>query len=158
MSKATVIGAGLAGVEAAWQLAKAGIAAGIRILAETYGLDGIEQIDRVVLAGGFGYYLKAEDGAGIGLLPAQLIPKVISGGNTVLAGIRKFVVADWASTYLKEATREEMTWEEAITEEAVSEEPDSQIEKIVTMTKVINLAEQDGFQDTYIESMNLKRW
>ncbi len=114
------------------QLAKAAIAAGIRILAEAYGLEGIEQIDRVVLAGGFGYYLKAEDAAGIGLLPAQLIPKVISGGNTVLAGIRKFALAGW--------------------------EEEVQLGKIVTMVKVINLAEQDGFQDKYIEAMDLKMW
>lgn len=114
------------------QLAKAAIAAGIRILTEAYGLEGIEQIDRVVLAGGFGYYLKAEDAARIGLMPAQLIPKVISGGNTVLAGIRKFALAGL--------------------------EEDIQLGKIVTMTKVINLAEQDGFQDKYIEAMDLKIW
>lgn len=125
------------------QLAKAAIAAGIRILAEAYGLEDIEQIDRVVLAGGFGYYLKAEDAAGIGLLPAQLIPKVISGGNTVLAGIRKFALAGRAET----------AWEEAANQKAYS-----QLGKIVTMTKVINLAEQDGFQDKYIEAIDLKMW
>ena len=130
------------------QLAKAAIAAGIRILAEAYGLDSMGQIDRVVLAGGFGYYLQASDAAQIGLLPTQLVSKVISGGNTVLAGIRKFVLAGQ-----READREAAGREDAYRKEA-----DGQLGKILKMTKVINLAEQDGFQDKYIEAMDLKMW
>ena len=71
-------------------------------------------------------------------MPAQLISKVVSGGNTVLAGIRKFALAG--------------------REEAVSQEANSQLGTIVTMTKVINLAEKEGFEDKYIEAINLKMW
>ena len=69
------------------QLAKGAIAAGIRILAEAYGLSP-DRIPRVVLAGGFGYYLNPEDAACIGLLPGELAGRTFAGGNTALAGAR----------------------------------------------------------------------
>ncbi len=125
------------------QLAKAAIAAGIGILAEAYGLENIEQIDRVVLAGGFGYFLKASDAVEIGLLPDQMVSKVISGGNTALAGIRRYIME---------------SRETAGPEAGYREETDRQLEKIIKVTKVINLAEQEAFQAKYIEAMNLKRW
>lgn len=67
------------------QLAKAAIAAGITILCEWYGCTP-ENIERVVLAGGFGYYLNPADAATIGLLPKELTDKTVTGGNTALAG------------------------------------------------------------------------
>lgn len=67
------------------QLAKGAIGAGIEILLEEYGLQA-EEIGDVILAGGFGYYLKPEDAACIGLLPQSLAAKAQSGGNTALAG------------------------------------------------------------------------
>lgn len=67
------------------QLAKGAIAAGIHILVREYGVK-IAQIDRVVLSGGFGYYLEPEAACKLGLLPGGVIHKTISGGNTALAG------------------------------------------------------------------------
>lgn len=67
------------------QLAKGAIHAGIHILAKEYGV-ALEAIDRVVLAGGFGYYLDPKAAAVIGLLPHVLAERAISGGNTALAG------------------------------------------------------------------------
>lgn len=67
------------------QLAKAAIAAGIKILCQQYGCSP-DEIERVVLAGGFGYYLNPEDAATIGLLPGELVDKTVTGGNTALAG------------------------------------------------------------------------
>lgn len=68
------------------QLAKAAIAAGVRILAREYGLEEFSGIGRVVLAGGFGYHLRPEDAAAIGLLPPELAAKAVAGGNTALSG------------------------------------------------------------------------
>ena len=69
------------------QLAKGAIGAGIRILMKEYGLrEDWQAIDRVVLAGGFGYYLRPEDAAEVGLLPRELETKSLAGGNTALAG------------------------------------------------------------------------
>ena len=41
----------------ALQLAKAAVAAGIRIMCRKYGLRDADRIDRIFLAGGMGYYL-----------------------------------------------------------------------------------------------------
>lgn len=70
------------------QLAKGAIRAGIEILAEEYGIR-LADINRVVLAGGFGYYLNPEAAAVIGLLPQELVEKTVVGGNTALAGALK---------------------------------------------------------------------
>lgn len=113
------------------QLAKAAIAAGIGTLALKYGLSDIAQIKRVVLAGGFGYFLQSEDAAAIGLIPRVLSHKVESGGNTALAGIFRYGFCE-------------------------KTEAQSAIDDIVDKTTVINLAEQDSFQDRYVEAMNLE--
>lgn len=70
------------------QLAKGAIRAGIEILVKEYGI-GYADIDRVVLAGGFGYYLNPSSAATIGLLPQELAGKTVAGGNTALAGALK---------------------------------------------------------------------
>ncbi|MCM1091774.1 MAG: ASKHA domain-containing protein [Butyrivibrio sp.] len=69
------------------QLAKGAIGAGIRILMKEYGLgENWQAIDRVVLAGGFGYYLRPKDAVAVGILPSELEAKSLAGGNTALAG------------------------------------------------------------------------
>lgn len=67
------------------QLAKAAIMAGIKILLQQHGMEA-EDVGRLVLAGGFGYYLKPEDAQEIGLIPQALAGKAVSGGNTALGG------------------------------------------------------------------------
>lgn len=67
------------------QLAKAAIEAGIGILLDKYGITARE-VDRVLLAGGFGYYLNPQEAAEIGLLPAALAGKTVAVGNTALRG------------------------------------------------------------------------
>ncbi len=68
------------------QLAKGAIRAGIEILLQEYGINH-QEIHRVVLAGGFGYYLLPEAAAAIGLLPHELAGKAVAGGNTALSGV-----------------------------------------------------------------------
>ena len=82
----------------ALQCAKAAILAGIRILMETRGI-GAESIERVVLAGGFGYYLDPAAAGRIGLIPESLQGKAQAGGNTALAGAG-FLGGKWISEKL----------------------------------------------------------
>lgn len=67
------------------QLAKAAIRAGVEILIKTYGIP-MEQIDRVYIAGGFGYHMDIDKAASIGLLPQVLVDRTQAVGNTSLLG------------------------------------------------------------------------
>ena len=67
------------------QLAKAAVAAGIRVLLQQRGLTP-EQLDGVYLAGGFGSYLDPESAVAIGMLPRACAGKLRTLGNTALAG------------------------------------------------------------------------
>ena len=69
------------------QLAKAAVAAGIRVLLKKSGLC-VEEIDSLSLAGGFGNYLNVESAVKIGMLPAALQGKSRVLGNASLAGAR----------------------------------------------------------------------
>jgi len=117
------------------QLAKAAIAAGIEILLQHYGVEA-EQVDRVVLAGGFGYYLKPEDAAQIGLLPERLAGKAIAGGNTALAGAllagRALLAGEGARLM-------------------------DQLEKTVAETETCNLAMEADFQEKYLNAMEMNK-
>lgn len=114
------------------QLAKGAIAAGIRILTECFGLTDPAGIDRVVLAGGFGYFLKAADAARIGLLPEELVPKVESAGNTALAGALRYGLMRGRA--------------------------EADLERIRSKTRILNLAECPSFQERFVEAMNLEPW
>lgn len=67
------------------QLAKAAFAAGMRILLQE-SHTSYEQLDQVILAGGFGSYLKKESAAAIGLLPKELLSITDSVGNAAGEG------------------------------------------------------------------------
>lgn len=114
------------------QLAKAAIRAGTEILLKRYGI-GADEVDRVVLAGGFGYYLKPADAAAIGLIPEELAGKACPGGNTALAGCLK-------------AGRQ-------ILEEENAEGLEELLAAIASGTEVINLAEEEDFGELYIGQM-----
>lgn len=114
------------------QLAKAAVAAGIEVLLEKYGADA-NQVGRVVLAGGFGYYLKPADAAGVGLLPPLLADKAVTGGNTALRGCLaagRVIFTDGRAAL------------------------DKRLSEIVAGTEIINLANEPSFEKTYIERIN----
>ena len=67
------------------QLAKGAIAAGIEILTESYGIR-LSDISKVVLAGGFGFYLKEEDAIFLRMFPECFAGKIKLCGNTSLQG------------------------------------------------------------------------
>ena len=67
------------------QLAKAAICAGIRTLLEEAGID-TDDVDKVVIAGGFGSHIRKESACRIGLIPPELLKKISFAGNTAGAG------------------------------------------------------------------------
>lgn len=114
------------------QLAKAAIATGIDILLREYGIT-YEAVDRVILAGGFGYYLNPESAAEIGLIPSELEKKTVSGGNTSLLGCLRL------GAHIIEENNVENSIGKVM--------PDVEL-------KILNLAMESDFSEKYIEAMN----
>lgn len=136
------------------QLAKAAVHAGIQILCEEYGAETGKAIDRVYLAGGFGYFLNPKDAVAIGLLPKELEEKCVAAGNAALEG---------AFCYGRQKLWEKLTEEDGKCGKQKGEssraEEQSRLSKAVAeikaKTQVYNLAEAHKFEQYYIEAMNL---
>ncbi|MBP3460173.1 MAG: DUF4445 domain-containing protein [Lachnospiraceae bacterium] len=108
------------------QLAKAAVRGGIEVLLKKANLCA-DQIERVYLAGGFGYYLDVHAAIKIGLLPKELENKTISCGNGALLG---------AAVYgYKIMTGENRS--------------------LPMSLQAINLAEEELFAENYVNYMNL---
>ena len=73
------------------QLAKGAVRAGIELLLRESGCDP-ESVERVLIAGSFGYHLRAESLLTIGLLPPQFAGKVEFVGNTSKSGGEAFLL------------------------------------------------------------------
>lgn len=113
------------------QLAKGAIAAGIEILTRHYGIT-LSDISRVVLAGGFGYYLDPKAAARIGLIPGELVDRTVTGGNTALSG-----AGIVGSRILQGA------------------DPGDDLRRNTDCDiHILNLAEQADFTETYLENMD----
>ena len=67
------------------QLAKSAVRAGMETLLLRFGVS-YDDVDRVFLAGGFGYKINLEKAIGIGLLPEELHDKISAVGNSSLGG------------------------------------------------------------------------
>lgn len=126
------------------QMAKAAVRAGVEVLIKQLEkkkaeksqkneiqLDG-RQIERVYLAGGFGYYLDVEAAFRIGLLPEHMRGHVQAVGNSSLMGAYRIGRDLWQHKIDKR------TLEESIS-------------SIIS----INLAKQEEFENLYIRYMNL---
>ncbi|MCE5283706.1 MAG: ASKHA domain-containing protein, partial [Deltaproteobacteria bacterium] len=74
------------------QLAKGAVRAGIEYLLASQGLDA-GSVDRVLIAGSFGYHVRASSLLGIGLLPAEFEGKVEMVGNTSQSGGQAFLLS-----------------------------------------------------------------
>lgn len=107
------------------QMAKAAIRAGIDTLIKEYGCS-IEDIDTIYISGGFGYHININNAITIGLLPKTFKGKIRIIGNSSLGG---------ASYYL------------------LDNESDKRIEKIINLTQEIYLANDNNFNELYINSM-----
>jgi uncharacterized 2Fe-2S/4Fe-4S cluster protein (DUF4445 family) len=80
---------------------KAAIYAGCKVLLESVGL-GFKEVERFIIAGGFGRHLDLEKAISIGLLPEIDIEKFIFVGNGSLLGAR---LLSFSRDFLKEAER-----------------------------------------------------
>lgn len=78
------------------QLAKSAIRAGFETMLLNYGAK-YEDIDRLYIAGGFGYYLDVSKAAAIGMIPEELLDRCEAAGNTSLSGAVKFLTAGAAA-------------------------------------------------------------
>ncbi len=108
------------------QTAKAAIASGIKILMKQFGISA-EDVKNIYLAGGFGYFLDVEAAIKIGLIPKEFRDKTGAVGNSALAGCYAY--------HLDENAAEKIT-------------------RIKKLTRVINLAEEEGFAETFVSNMN----
>ena len=112
------------------QMAKAAVRAGMEILWKKMGCP---EIDRIYLAGGFGYYLDVEAAFQIGLLPGQMRGTVSAVGNTALAGAYHI-----GCDLLQDRTSKE------------------KLEESLSSITSINLAEQEEFEGLYVKYMDLR--
>lgn len=108
------------------QLAKSAIRAGIEILVTSYGID-YSQIAHLYLAGGFGQKINYTKAVGIGMLPKELNDRIISVGNSSLAGAGML---------------------------AMNPELSHRFTHIPEISEEINLANHKAFNDLYLEYMS----
>jgi uncharacterized 2Fe-2S/4Fe-4S cluster protein (DUF4445 family) len=73
------------------QLAKGAVRAGIELLLKSEGLNSAD-VDRVLIAGSFGYHLRTRSLVNLGLLPPKFTDRVEFVGNTSKTGGRAFLL------------------------------------------------------------------
>lgn len=123
----------------ALQMAKAAVFAGIRILLEEAGISD-KEIERVYLAGGFGYKLSVEAACEIGLIPISFREKTIAIGNSALSGAYLYACQERRGDFDLRTDASNL--------------PDP-VQEIIENTKSINLAEKEHFNSYYLQAMEL---
>lgn len=108
------------------QKAKAAVVAGIILLAREYGVQ-LSEIRKVYIAGGLGFYLDLDAAVEIGLFPKEFVGKMEAVGNTSLEGAYRYALADT---------------------------PELELKELLSKVRELNLAELEGFEETYINAMN----
>lgn len=108
------------------QLAKAAVRAGIELLLKANDLTP-SQVDRVLIAGSFGFHLKTESLIHLGLLPREFHNRVEFVGNTSKSGGRVFLL-DYSSREL--------------------------MQTITGNVRVLELANDPAFEKTFIKSIS----
>ncbi|MDR0867276.1 MAG: ASKHA domain-containing protein [Planctomycetota bacterium] len=107
------------------QLAKGAIRAGVDLLLKNAGV-AAAAVDEVIIAGSFGYHLRAESLLNLGLLPRELAGKISFAGNTSKSGARLFL--------LNHAER-------------------ARAAALARAVRAVNLAEDESFQTVFIAAM-----
>ncbi len=108
------------------QLAKGAVRAGIEFLMENKGVKAGD-VDKVLIAGSFGYHLRAKSLINIGLLPEEFEGKIEFIGNTSKSGGQAFL--------LNKAYR-------------------NQMEKLVKNVEVLELANYKDFDRVFVRCLN----
>jgi len=86
------------------QLAKGAVRAGIEFLLENKGVRASD-VDKVLIAGSFGYHLREKSLINIGLLPKEFEGKVEFVGNTSLSGAKAFLLNQTYREKMKEMVK-----------------------------------------------------
>lgn len=86
------------------QLGKGAMAAGIQVLLQKSGLD-FGEIRELLLAGGFGSFIRPESAARIGLIPRGLLEKTRAVGNTAALGAKMALASQKARAQLADIQR-----------------------------------------------------
>ena len=107
------------------QLAKSAVRAGVETLLLRYGIEK-DQISKVYLAGGFGFKLDKKKAIAIGMLPKEFHDRIVTVGNSSLAG---------AVRYLKEP------------------EGETALRHIVQVSSEVNLSSDKNFNEFYMDYM-----
>ncbi len=110
------------------QMAKAAIRAGIELLVSKLGI-ACHEINKVYLAGGFGYKMDVSKALHIGLFPPELAGKIEAVGNCSLGG---------AIT--------------SLTDKAA----DIRMEKLMQVAQEVHLSNESDFSDLYIEAISFQ--
>lgn len=121
------------------QVAKAAIFAGIKVLLAKANLDE-KEIEKVYLAGGFGYKIDVEAAWKIGLLSKELAKKTVAVGNSSLAG-----AISYALLRLQLEDREEEEKARACLEEMLWQKKSA---------ICVNLAKEPVFEEYYVNAMS----
>jgi uncharacterized 2Fe-2S/4Fe-4S cluster protein (DUF4445 family) len=108
------------------QLAKAAVRAGIELMLRANDLTPA-QVDRVLIAGSFGFHLRTVSLINLGLLPAEFADRVEFVGNTSKSGARAFL--------LNRRMREQM-------------------KKLVHEVRVLELANDPSFEKIFVRSIS----
>lgn len=137
------------------QMAKAAVRTGIHFLMEKLGIKEYEQIQKVWVAGGFGFFLDMDAAGRVGLLPENVSMKAESVGNTALAGAgrlgRLFATASEENVKCKaEFKSKGSDRKDNVSWNTVRE----MVEKYTQTAEVFNLAEETMFEQIYVEFMN----
>lgn len=77
------------------QLAKAAVCAGIYTMLNAYGA-APEDVNELLIAGGFGKFLNLDSAAAIGLFPAEMVDRAQSIGNAAIEGASALLVSQEA--------------------------------------------------------------
>lgn len=107
------------------QLAKAAVCAGIWTLLDEYGI-GLDDVDELMIAGGFGGHIDVRSATRIGLFPPELLPRTRAVGNSAGEG---------ASAVL------------------VSQEARDELSHVMEVCEYIELSTSAAFNEHYVDQM-----
>lgn len=131
------------------QKAKAAVAAGIALLAREYGVE-LQDISKVYIAGGLGFYLDLDAAVEIGLFPKEFVGKMEAVGNTSLEGAYRYGLALEQGV----SDAQETGSQADVLDCAGQTKPERELKELLSKVQELNLAELEGFEETYINAMN----
>lgn len=112
-----------------FQLAKSAIQTGAEMLLSTAGV-AVEQLDKIVIAGAFGYHLKTGSLRQIGIVPRDFTGEIVFAGNTCRTGCARMLVDATTRDLLEEKMKQ-------VTHLAIAEAPDFQ-SRFITNIALLN--------------------